>query len=80
MKSSQCCSSKLMSGALTVVRLRTGTHTTPQSHSPRPGVIAYNAAVERRRAALSSAQQAHNEMARLLRARDDGSPSAPTAC
>jgi hypothetical protein len=34
----------------------------PQSH---------NAAVERRRAALSSAQQAHNEMARLLRARDD---------
>jgi hypothetical protein len=29
-----------------------------------------NAAVERRRAALSSAQQAHNEMARLLRARD----------
>jgi hypothetical protein len=41
---------------------------------------AHNAAVERRRAALSSAQQAHNEMARLLRARDDGSPSAPTAC
>jgi hypothetical protein len=30
-----------------------------------------NAAVERRRAALSSAQQAHNEMARLLRASDD---------
>jgi hypothetical protein len=30
----------------------------------------HNAAVERRRAALSSAQQAHNEMARLLRARD----------
>jgi hypothetical protein len=30
-----------------------------------------NAAVERRRADLSSAQQAHNEMARLLRARDD---------
>jgi hypothetical protein len=29
-----------------------------------------NAAVERRRAALSSAQQAHNEMTRLLRARD----------
>jgi hypothetical protein len=29
-----------------------------------------NAAVERRRAALSSAQQAHNEMARLLRASD----------
>jgi transposase-like protein len=28
----------------------------------------------------SSAQQAHNEMARLLHARDDGSPSAPTAC
>jgi hypothetical protein len=39
-----------------------------------------NAAVERRRAALSSAQQAHNGLARLLRARDDGSPSAPTAC
>ena len=33
--------------------------------------VAPNAAVERRRAALSSAQQAHNEMARLLRARDD---------
>src|SRR5687767_3023188 len=31
----------------------------------------YNAAVERRRAALSSAHQAHNEMARLLRARVD---------
>jgi hypothetical protein len=30
-----------------------------------------NAAVERRRAELSSALQAHNEMARLLRARDD---------
>ena len=39
-----------------------------------------NAAVERRRAAPSSAQQAHNEMARLLRARDGVSPSAPTAC
>ena len=34
----------------------------------------------RRRAALSSAQQAHNEMARLLRARDAVSPSARTAC
>jgi hypothetical protein len=32
--------------------------------------VAANAAVERRRAALSSAQQAHNEMARLLRASD----------
>jgi hypothetical protein len=31
--------------------------------------VPHNAAVERRRAALSSAQQAHNEMARLLRAR-----------
>jgi hypothetical protein len=31
----------------------------------------YNAAVERRRTALSSAQQAHNEMARLLSAPDD---------
>ena len=30
-----------------------------------------NAAVERRRAALSSAQHAHNEVTRLLRARDD---------
>jgi hypothetical protein len=34
-------------------------------------IMAANAAVERRRVALSSAQQAHNEMARLLRARDD---------
>jgi hypothetical protein len=33
--------------------------------------VAPNAAVERRRAALSSAQQAHDEMACLLRARDD---------
>jgi hypothetical protein len=33
-------------------------------------IVTPNAAVERRRAALSSAQQAHNEMARLLRASD----------
>jgi hypothetical protein len=33
--------------------------------------MAYNAAVEPPRAALSSAQQAHNAMARLLRARVD---------
>ena len=32
-------------------------------------VLAHNAAVQRPRAALSSAQQAHNEMARLLRTR-----------
>jgi hypothetical protein len=44
------------------------------------GIKPHNAAVERRRTALSSAQQAHNEVARLLRARDDVSPSAPTAC
>jgi hypothetical protein len=31
-------------------------------------MLSPNAAVERRRAALSSAQQAQNEMARLLRA------------
>ena len=31
----------------------------------------HNAAVQRRRAPLSSAQQAHNEVARLLRARTD---------
>jgi hypothetical protein len=39
-----------------------------------------NAAVEPPRAALSSAQQAHNAMARLLRARDAVSRSAATAC
>jgi hypothetical protein len=39
-----------------------------------------NAAVEPPRDALSGAQQAHNEMARLLRARDDVSRSARTAC
>jgi hypothetical protein len=38
-------------------------------HADKP--MAHNAAVERRRAALSSAQQANNEMARLLRARVD---------
>jgi hypothetical protein len=43
-------------------------------------IVPHNAAVQRRRAALSSAQQAHNEMARLLRARDAASPSAATAC
>jgi hypothetical protein len=32
--------------------------------------LRHNAAVQRRRAALSSAQQAHNEVARLLRASD----------
>jgi hypothetical protein len=39
-----------------------------------------NAAVQRPRAELSSAQQAHNEMARLLRASDAVSRSAATAC
>jgi hypothetical protein len=39
-----------------------------------------NAAVQRPHAAVSSAQQAHNEMARLLRARADLSRSAATAC
>ena len=52
--------------------------------TPARGYVALNhapnAAVERRRAALSSAQQAHNEMARLLRARDAVSRSAATAC
>jgi hypothetical protein len=38
------------------------------------------AAVEPPRAALSSAQQAHNAMARLLRARVGVSRSAATAC
>ena len=42
--------------------------------------VAYNAAVERPRAAASSAPQAHNELARLRRARDSVSRSAPTAC
>jgi hypothetical protein len=42
--------------------------------------VSPNAAAERRRAALSSEQQAHNEMARLVRACDYVSPSAPTAC
>jgi hypothetical protein len=41
---------------------------------------AHNAAVQRPRAAVSSAQQAHNEMARLLRASDRVSRSAATAC
>ena len=40
----------------------------------------HNAAVERRRDHVSSAPHVHNEMAHLRRARDDGSPSAPTAC
>src|SRR5688572_666563 len=40
----------------------------------------HNAAVQRPRADVSSAQQAHNEMARLLRARDAVSRSAATAC
>jgi hypothetical protein len=40
-------------------------------NSPMHDRVPYNAAVERRRAALSSAQQAHNEMTRLLRARTD---------
>jgi hypothetical protein len=43
-------------------------------------ILSANAAVERPRDHVSSAQQAHNEMARLLRARDDVSRSAPTAC
>jgi hypothetical protein len=41
----------------------------PMNTSVSRMIMAANAAVERRRAALSSAQQAHNEMARLLRAR-----------
>src|SRR5690606_2670972 len=47
---------------------------------PRRILSAYNAAVQPPRDALSSAQQAHNEMARLLRARDGVSRSAATAC
>jgi hypothetical protein len=43
-------------------------------------MLSPNAAVEPPRAALSSAQQAHNEMARLLRARVDVSRLARTAC
>src|SRR5690606_1468736 len=39
-----------------------------------------NAAVQPPHAALSSAQQAHNEMARLLRVCDGASRSAATAC
>src|SRR5262245_13516650 len=39
-----------------------------------------NAAVQRRRADLTSAPRAHNEMSRLRRARDAVSPSAATAC
>jgi hypothetical protein len=35
-----------------------------------------NAAVERRRAGLSSAPHAHNEMAHVRRARDDVSPES----
>src|SRR5262245_23182176 len=42
--------------------------------------VAPNAAVQRPHAALSSAQQAHNEVARLLRASDWVSRSAATAC
>jgi hypothetical protein len=41
------------------------------SASRKEDAVSKTAAVERRRAALSSAQQAHNEMARLLRACDD---------
>jgi hypothetical protein len=37
----------------------------------RLNLVSPNAAVERRRDTPSSAQQAHNEMARLLRVRDD---------
>ena len=40
----------------------------------------HNAAVQRPRDHVSSAQQAHNAMARLLRARVDVSRSARTAC
>ena len=39
-----------------------------------------NAAVQRPREKVSSAPHVHSEMARLLRARDDVSRSAPTAC
>src|SRR5688572_32032560 len=41
---------------------------------------AYNAAVQRPRDAASSAQEAHNEMARFLRARVAVTRSAATAC
>ena len=44
-----------------------------------PCLVTHNAAVQRPRAALSSAQQAHNEVAHLRRARDAVSPSAATA-
>ena len=40
----------------------------------------HNAAVERRRDALSSAPHVHNAVAHVRRARADVSPSAPTAC
>jgi hypothetical protein len=40
----------------------------------------FNAPIQRPRDALSSAQQAHNEIARLLRASDWASRSAATAC
>jgi hypothetical protein len=39
-----------------------------------------NAAVQRPRAALTSAAQVHNKMTRLRRARDAVSRSAATAC
>jgi hypothetical protein len=46
----------------------------------RLSLVSPNAAVQRRRAARTSAARVHNEVAHVRRARDDVSPSAPTAC
>src|SRR5690606_17691627 len=50
------------------------------SHLGAPGGRAHNAAVQRPRDHESRAQQAHNEVARLLRARDSVSRYAATVC